>query len=69
MPSEPPKLAPTSTQPAPSEAPILIGVSAPLSSESIRQMMSSRDRVREAIILNEILQPPVALRGNRGRRP
>jgi hypothetical protein len=39
-----------------------IGVPSPISADDLRSRMRSLDRVREAILLNEILQPPVSLR-------
>jgi hypothetical protein len=40
---------------------------APISSRDVRQLASAPARLREAFVLNELLKPPVALRG-RDRR-
>lgn len=42
-------------------------VLAALSSNDITILLSSPAKLREAIILNELLQPPLALRGKRSR--
>lgn len=36
--------------------------------DELRDAIASPDRIRQAILLNEILQPPLALRGRRPRR-
>ncbi|AGA25801.1 hypothetical protein Sinac_1418 [Singulisphaera acidiphila DSM 18658] len=42
-------------------------VLAALSSDEIMLLLSSPAKLREAIILNELLQPPLSLRGKRSR--
>ncbi|SIO65463.1 hypothetical protein SAMN05444166_7702 [Singulisphaera sp. GP187] len=48
-------------------SPAKSAVLAALSSEEIMVLLSSPAKLREAIILNELLQPPLALRGKRSR--
>lgn len=61
VPATPPP--PTTGGPA---SPILIGLAPPLSADELRRALTSPSRIREAILVNEILQPPKALRGRRG---
>ncbi len=53
------------SQSTPSGSPLLIGVAAPLSAADVQGSMSDRERIREAILINELLQPPLALRRRR----
>jgi hypothetical protein len=38
-----------------------------LTSADIRRMLASPGKVREVVLLSEVLQPPMALRGRRSR--
>jgi hypothetical protein len=60
-----PSVAPSAAAAPASQGTLLIGVPARLTGQDIRRALGSLDRVREAILINEVLQPPVSRRGPR----
>lgn len=59
-------VAATVNETSPSVPTMAVGPTLPSTIPDLRDALSTRGRIREAFLLNEILQPPMALR-NRGR--
>ena len=59
-------MASSPTRSAATATTLTIGTILPLSSDDLRAIVNNPARLREAFLLNELLQPPVALRGKAG---
>lgn len=62
-----PAVVPNRLSPSQNQGPpLLIGVTTPITATEMRRALTQKERIREAVLISELLRPPVAMR--RGRQ-